>query len=109
VRNAIESAHERESGGAVTIELRPDPPAIEIRDNGAGVDPADVPRLFLPFQSEKSTGLGLGLPLARKVILLHGGSIRLTGTPGAGATVTIEFAQPAQHDWYNLYQSAKQA
>jgi len=109
VRNAVESAHERESGGEVTIEMRPDPPAIEIRDNGAGVDPADVPRLFLPFQSEKSTGLGLGLPLARKVILLHGGSIRLTGTPGTGATVTIEFAQPAQHDWYNLYQSAKQA
>jgi len=95
IRNAIESAHEKGVNGEVIVELRSDPPVLEIRDNGSGVDPADIPRLFLPFQSQKSSGLGLGLPLARKVILLHGGSIRLTGTPGAGATLTIELVPSA--------------
>jgi two-component system sensor histidine kinase AtoS len=106
IRNAVEAVQQKGIDGLVSIEMRQ--PVVEVRDNGVGVDPADVPRLFLPFQSEKSSGLGLGLALARKVILLHGGTIRLTGTPGAGATATIEL-QPPQHDWYNLYQSAQQA
>jgi len=91
VRNGIESAREKGDTGRVVIDMQPERASIAIGDNGAGVDMADVPRLFLPFQSGKASGLGLGLPLARKVILLHGGSIVLNGTPGEGATVTIAF------------------
>ena len=66
-------------------------PSIVIEDDGVGVDPMEVRSLFLPFRTSNPGGHGLGLPLAKKIILLHGGTIRLTGQPGAGAVATIEF------------------
>jgi len=52
-----------------------------------------VPRLFLPFQSEKPSGFGLGLPLAKKIVLLHGGTIRLAPGEAGGAVATIELPE----------------
>jgi two-component system sensor histidine kinase AtoS len=96
LRNAIESVQEKASG-EVNIQISHDPhPYVEIRDSGVGIDPADVPRLLLPFQSQKASGYGLGLPLARKIIMLHGGTLTLRGTPGQGAVAVADFmmAQP---------------
>jgi len=90
VRNAVDAVRERGADGRIDIEVRPDPPTITVADNGPGLDDETATRLFVPFQSRKPNGLGLGLPLARKIVLLHGGEIRITGTPGAGARVTIE-------------------
>jgi signal transduction histidine kinase len=64
---------------------------VRVEDDGIGVDPADVPRLMLPFQSDKAKGYGLGLPLSRKIALLHGASFELTGTLGSGAVAIIRF------------------
>ncbi|MEO8218086.1 MAG: ATP-binding protein, partial [Acidobacteriota bacterium] len=92
VRNAVESVIARGENGAVRLRCRPRPwPRLEISDDGIGFDPDDAPRLLLPFQSEKPSGMGLGLPLARKIVLLHGGTLTLNGRPGAGATVLMEF------------------
>ena len=90
VRNAVESVEEKGSG-EVRISVR-NGPTVEIRveDSGTGIDDADVPRLFLPFQSNKSRGYGIGLALVKKVVLLHEGRITLTGKPGEGATAVIE-------------------
>ncbi len=91
VRNAVESVTEK-GGGEVRIRVRALPrPAVTIADDGIGVDPADIPRLLLPFQSHKAAGYGLGLPLSRKIALLHGATLTLQGSPGAGATATVEF------------------
>lgn len=98
LRNAVESVQEKGSGD-VHVRITADPhPQVEIRDSGVGVDPADVPRLLLPFQSQKASGYGLGLPLARKIIMLHGGTLTLRGTPGSGAMVLADFlmAEPVQ-------------
>ena len=95
LRNAIESVQEKGSG-QVNIRIAHDPhPQVEIRDSGVGIDPADVPRLLLPFQSQKASGYGLGLPLARKIVMLHGGTLTLRGTPGEGATVVADFLTTA--------------
>src|SRR5687768_14686111 len=52
LRNAVESVQEKGSGD-VTIRIADEPhPQVEIHDTGMGVDPADVPRLLLPFQSQ---------------------------------------------------------
>lgn len=92
IRNAVESVLEKGSGGvSVSIDDLPHP-RVEIRDAGVGIDPADVSRLLLPFQSQKASGYGMGLPLARKIVALHGGTLQLTGTPGEGATAIIDFA-----------------
>ncbi|HEX9161144.1 MAG TPA: ATP-binding protein [Thermoanaerobaculia bacterium] len=91
IRNAIDSVAEK-GAGSVTVTVKSElRPAVIVEDNGVGVDPADVPRLLLPFQSEKRSGYGLGLPLSRKIALLHGATLTLTGTPGQGAVATIEF------------------
>lgn len=90
VRNAVDSVREKGSGGVRAIVEDGDVATLRIEDDGVGIDAADVPRLMLPFQSQKPSGYGLGLPLARKIILLHGGTIRLTGRKGEGAVATIE-------------------
>lgn len=94
VRNAVDAARERhpEGGGAVDVEVLSDPhPRVDVRDNGVGVSAEDTARLALPFVSDKPKGFGLGLPLARKIALHHGATLSLSGEPGEGAKVTIEF------------------
>jgi PAS domain S-box-containing protein len=95
LRNAIDSVIAK-GGGHVRVEVRAlDGTRLRIIDDGVGIEPRDVPRLFLPFQSEKPNGYGIGLPLAKKIVLLHGGSIRLTGAPGAGAEAIVELPPSA--------------
>lgn len=95
VRNAVESV-EAKGSGDVRVSVR-NGRMVEIRvdDSGMGIDAADVPRLFLPFQSNKSGGYGIGLALVKKIVLLHEGRIRLTGKPGEGATAFVELPPSA--------------
>jgi signal transduction histidine kinase len=91
LRNAADAVRQK-GAGSITVNLRDAPPSLTIADTGVGFDPSDAARFFLPFQSGKPNGFGMGLPLAKKIILLHGGTLRLSGEPGAGATATIEFS-----------------
>ena len=50
---------------------------VEVQDNGIGVDPAQVTRIFRPFHTTKPEGTGIGLSLARQIALGHGGSLTL--------------------------------
>ena len=94
VRNAVDAARQRHPGGGGRIDAgvsADDSLArVTIRDNGVGVDPADAARLMLPFQSSNPHGVGLGLALAKKIALHHGGTLSLSGKPGEGAVVTLE-------------------
>jgi signal transduction histidine kinase len=92
LRNAIESIREKGDAGNVDVTVTASPATITVRDNGIGVDPTRAATLFLPFQSTKRDGFGLGLALTRKIVLLHEGTVSLTGAPGAGATLEIRFA-----------------
>ncbi len=90
VRNAVESIQARGDSGRVSIATASHPrKRITIEDDGAGLDPAV--RLFVPFQSGKPTGFGLGLTLTKKIILLHHGTIQLSARAGGGAVAEIEF------------------
>ncbi|HUP62173.1 MAG TPA: ATP-binding protein [Thermoanaerobaculia bacterium] len=91
IRNAIDAIRESGRKGRIEIMASADPPTLTIRDNGAGFETETAGRLLLPFQSRKPAGLGLGLPLARKIALLHGGSLSLSGRAGEGAIVRFEF------------------
>jgi signal transduction histidine kinase len=96
MRNAAESVQQKGSGDRVEVEVSGHPqPRIEVRDRGVGFNPDKAARLFLPFQSEKPNGFGLGLALAKKITFLHGGTIRLDGEEGVGATATIELPPAA--------------
>jgi signal transduction histidine kinase len=92
LRNAADAVRQK-GGGSIRVTLRDETlPSVTIADTGVGFEPADAARLVLPFQSNKPGGFGMGLPLARKIVLLHGATFRLTGEAGKGAVVTIEFA-----------------
>ena len=92
VRNAGE-ALSGDGGGRLRISTRHarsgDCVILELDDDGPGMEPEHVSRIFDPFFSTKETGSGLGLPLTHQVIAEHGGSIACTSTPGQGTTFTI--------------------
>ena len=91
VRNAAEALVE-DGGGSLRISTwraRSEEVVLEIADDGPGMDPEHVSRIFDPFFSTKEKGSGLGLPLTHQVIAEHGGTITCTSTPGEGTTFTI--------------------
>ncbi|ADO47759.1 two-component system sensor histidine kinase AtoS [[Enterobacter] lignolyticus] len=63
--------------------------AIAIEDNGGGIDIALQKKIFDPFFTTKASGTGLGLALSQRIINAHQGDIRVTSTPGCGATFTL--------------------
>ncbi len=62
---------------------------IEIRDNGPGIPPEDLPRIFTPFFSRKATGSGLGLPISKQLVEQMNGRIEVESEVGHGTTVRI--------------------
>ena len=88
--NAIEAM---QNGGTLSVELRRNEVAnnIEIRisDTGKGIKEADLPHVFDPYFTTKSSGTGLGLAIVHKIIESHGGTVRVKSRHGTGTTVTI--------------------
>jgi signal transduction histidine kinase len=80
-------------GGTVRVRCAlngGDPRTVEvsIADTGTGIAAEDLPRVFERFYKSKgSKGSGLGLPIARNLVLLHGGDIAAQSAPGTGTTV----------------------
>ncbi|MCG8651897.1 MAG: HAMP domain-containing histidine kinase [Pirellulales bacterium] len=68
--------------------------ALELIDNGRGVDDNTVLHMFEPFYTTKDGGSGLGLPTARKIIKAHGGRISVQSETGLGTKFVLEFPVP---------------
>jgi len=64
---------------------------VRIRDNGPGMDPEKVEKIFKPFYTSKSNGTGLGLAITKKLIDAHGGSIEAVSETGRGAEFVLTF------------------
>ena len=97
VKNAGEAVEERAENPpdgwtpAIAVAMRADHDAVTIRiaDNGPGL-PADRSRLFDPYVTTKTGGTGLGLPIVKKIVEEHGGSLSLSDRPdGQGAVAEI--------------------
>ncbi len=88
--NALEAMP---GGGRLVIACRRKGTKIRltITDSGAGIAPERRAEVFRPFQTSKPDGTGLGLPIARRVIEDHGGTIAIgDGPAGVGTTIAIE-------------------
>jgi hypothetical protein len=73
----------------------PDAVAVAVRDSGVGIEPAHIDQIFKPFFTTKSSGMGMGLAIARSAIESHGG--RLWATPNSGRGATFQFSVPAMN------------
>lgn len=63
---------------------------ITVTDSGEGMDEATLERAFSPyFHGGSGEGSGLGLPIAKRIVELHGGRISISSLPGEGTTVTV--------------------
>jgi signal transduction histidine kinase len=94
LRNAMEAIelaqHGREREIAVAIRLNEDEDVlVEVADRGAGIAADDLERVFESFYSTKSTGLGVGLAICRKLIEAHGGKLWASHRCGGGAVFTF--------------------
>jgi len=90
ITNAIYAMRDSEVKNLfIKTELVEDSLLIKISDTGSGVPEELIDKIFEPFFSTKKEGLGLGLPLAKKVIEEHGGTIEFTSKIGQGSEVKI--------------------
>jgi signal transduction histidine kinase len=78
----------------VSTEATPRGVALHLIDTGGGMDERTRSKVFQAFYSTKSGGSGLGLPIARKIVEAHGGSIRVESEPGRGTQFTMELPVP---------------
>ncbi len=83
------------AGGEVTVgaEQRGEVIALWVADSGAGIDPADLPRLFDRFYRGKNSdapGSGLGLAIVQGIVQAHGGRVTASSEPAEGSRFTIE-------------------
>ena len=80
-------------GGTLIITPRYDVPqrliTVEIGDTGSGIPTEQIDKVLRPFFTTKRRGLGIGLPLAKRIIERHGGSLSLVSTVGQGTTVSV--------------------
>jgi signal transduction histidine kinase len=92
------------AGGRVTVsgEIEGSWLRIRVQDNGIGMCPQDIPLVMQPFYrvdsglDAKHQGAGLGLPFAKSVVELHGGTLDIESELGSGTTVTITLPLASQ-------------
>ncbi|MGE3809468.1 MAG: ATP-binding protein, partial [Gemmataceae bacterium] len=95
VLNALDAMPD---GGAVEIDLRAVPEGgveLYVRDTGPGIAAHILPKIFETFVSSKETGIGLGVPVSRRIAEDHGGSLTVYNMPGGGACFLLRLPPPA--------------
>lgn len=77
----------------ISTERTPAHALVHVQDNGSGIAPEHIPRIFQPFFTTKPTGegTGLGLAVVHGIMKAHGGHITVSSTPGTGTLFTLSF------------------
>lgn len=80
-----------DAGGTLRVSLarQDERVRITVADTGVGIPKADLPRVFDPYFTTRSSGTGLGLAIVHKIVEAHGGEVRLESEPGRGTTAVI--------------------
>ncbi|HSU16906.1 HAMP domain-containing sensor histidine kinase [Longimicrobium sp.] len=91
VRNAREAmeGQEKPPRVEVSVERLAGNAEVRVTDNGPGIAPDDLQRIFQPFVSTKGKGMGLGLAICREIVEGHGGRMDVDSTPGEGTTFLV--------------------
>lgn len=95
INNAIKYSDEGKSVFVAALQAETGQLRIHVRDEGYGIDPEHLPRLFERFyridkaRSRKLGGTGLGLAIVKHIAQAHGGTVEVQSSPGSGSTFTI--------------------
>lgn len=98
--NAVTHTHQEQGPVDVRIERYEGSVRISVRDHGAGIPTDEQALIFEPFyrvdksRTRTTGGYGLGLCLAKKIMMAHGGDILVTSDPGCGSTFIFTFPIP---------------
>ena len=96
VVNAIEAVKEREEPRIIlSAEIQNNKALVKVSDNGLGMPPELLDKIFIPFFSTRKTGSGIGLSLCKQIMLLHKGNIQVQSTEGIGSSFIMSFSTTA--------------
>ena len=93
IKNAVHALAENEEK-QLEIEARQDTKSrvvIRVKDNGPGIEPEALDRIFIPFFTTKRSGSGIGLSLSRQIMRVHKGTISAKSIPGKETIFTLRF------------------
>jgi two-component system, sensor histidine kinase PhcS len=95
--HAVNAAKREQPSIAVSIKPVGDRLGVAVRDNGLGIAPEAIGRVFEPFFTtrEVGAGLGLGLSVSYSIVQRHGGTLTVQSQPGAWTEFTFDLARPA--------------
>lgn len=93
IKNGLEAVAGRENAtvvleGGINADQHP---VITVTDNGPGIIPEAIERIFIPFYTTKDTGSGIGLSLSRQIMQLHNGELSVESEPDLQTVFTITF------------------
>ena len=92
IKNALEAVEDTPNPEIRVEAFRQEGnPAIRVSDNGAGIVPEALDKVFVPFYTTKTRGSGIGLSICRQIINRHGGKITVTSEPEKGTAFTLLF------------------
>jgi two-component system, NtrC family, nitrogen regulation sensor histidine kinase NtrY len=93
LRNAIQAFDESENKEIIIKAFLNEKtrPVISIKDNGTGIEPEALDRIFIPFFTTKKTGSGIGLSLSRQIMRQHQGTLTVKSTVGKGTEFFMRF------------------
>jgi signal transduction histidine kinase len=94
--NAIQAMQEAGKRGSLTVRARAEGGgvAVEVSDDGPGMDADNLKHVFEPFFTTKAAGTGLGLAIVRQAAEAHGGQVEVESERGRGATFRIRIPPP---------------
>ncbi|MFA7404568.1 MAG: ATP-binding protein [Pelobacteraceae bacterium] len=82
-------------GGTITLGagLENGRVTLTFSDQGSGISPDDISKIFQPYFTTKDVGIGLGLAITERIIKEHDGTIEVASTVGSGTTITVSLPQ----------------
>jgi signal transduction histidine kinase len=89
IQNAIEAAPAEAGIVEIRSGVEDSTTWFEVRDNGAGISPELLPRVFDPFVTTKDHGSGLGLSISNEIVQMHKGRISVTSEHGKGSCFRV--------------------
>lgn len=101
--NLLDNAIKHTYAGTITLRAQVDMQGVlvSVRDTGEGIPPEDVPRVFERFyqvdksrQSDRRSGMGLGLAITKQIVEAHGGAIQVASEMGVGTVFSVWLPRP---------------